>query len=122
MSNFLCKSLLRDSSVLSAEETPSEDIFLYEVTVKRFFAYLENLKLEELNNKEANSKALNKFFFDHLFEMEFFSIKKTNHYENRIFAYDKSNKFVDEMRMKKYSYNALKQRATQGKLTVEEIE
>lgn len=39
--------------------------------------------------------------------MEFFNVKKTNHNENRIFAYDKSNKFIDEMRIKKYAVNAL---------------
>lgn len=47
------------------------------------------------------------FFLDHLFEMEFFGVKKTNHCEKRIFAYDKANKFTDEMRLKKYSYNAI---------------
>lgn len=47
------------------------------------------------------------FLLSHIFEMEFFSVKKTNHLENRIFAYDKSNKFIDEMRIKKYAYKAL---------------
>ena len=39
--------------------------------------------------------------------MEFFNVKKTNHLENRIFAYDKANKFIDEMRIKKYAFKAL---------------
>jgi len=47
------------------------------------------------------------FLLSHIFEMEFFNVKKTNHLENRIFAYDKSNKFIDEMRIKKYAFKAL---------------
>ena len=110
MSNFLCKTLLKDDS--STSTPSSEDIYVFEVTVKKFFEYLEKLKLDETNDTEENRKLNNTFFFDHLFEMEFFGIKKTNHYENRIFAYDKSNKFVDEMKLKKYSYHALKLRSS----------
>ncbi|KAL4459843.1 hypothetical protein ABPG74_003369 [Tetrahymena malaccensis] len=97
MSNFLCKKLFSNS-----HSKNSEDIFLFEVTIQRFFEFLGNQELDA-----QCAKQLNLFFLKHIFEMEFFQIKKTNHIEQRIFAYDKSNKFIDDMRVKKYAYHHL---------------
>ncbi|EGR31610.1 thyroid adenoma associated, putative [Ichthyophthirius multifiliis] len=76
---------------------------IFEYTLKKYYSLL----VKQCQNNQQQQILLFNFLLKQIFHNEYFSIKKTNHFENRIFAYDKANKFIDDMRIKKYAFKAV---------------
>lgn len=65
-----------------------------------FFRFLVNL-VTQINELKCFEQLID-FLCEISCKSEFFSIKKQNNFEKRIFSFDKPNKYYDEIQLKNY--------------------
>eukprot|EP00828_Plagiopyla_frontata_P022492 TRINITY_DN2907_c0_g1_i1.p1 TRINITY_DN2907_c0_g1~~TRINITY_DN2907_c0_g1_i1.p1 ORF type:complete len:251 (-),score=59.06 TRINITY_DN2907_c0_g1_i1:79-831(-) len=105
---IICTSTLQEDNALY-DQFKGKIKYNFNYVQAKLFRFVANLahKQFEINKNLDQLKLFYEFFLSYIFEGSLFNIKKLNHYDQRIFAYDKPNQFQDDMIIKELAFQNL---------------
>ena len=93
LTKLLPKCILEDLDIKIA--------YNFNVIQEKFIENLTEIIIKNIEKYKCYAEDIYNFFLSFIFEGIFFKFKKTNHFEKKIFAFDKPNKFYDDFKLKK---------------------
>lgn len=106
MGNFLSKLL---GTYLNKSST-EEYTFNFNFVLEKYISFLIELFVNNsgIYSLKENLEKLIEFLVIMIFESEFFIFKKRNYFDKRIFSFDKTNKFHDDVCLKNFAFSHIK--------------